>query len=964
VLGEESVPDAADARPLLDLIDKEVWRRADKGAGAAARVLHSKAHACAKAKFIVREELHPDHRTGVFSHPGRTMNAYLRFSNGAGAFNPDSSADVRGFAIKVTDVEDVPATRGGNKRLVPDGPEKRTQDFVLLSTPQFFTGRVDRYAELLGATLSTTGLLQYVFNSWNPLRWTVTPLVNAIRMARASAGMVNPLAWTYFSTTPYRYGVSRHAAAKYRARPCRPDTEAYKKRAEADYARRSAGEDPNFLRSAMRSQLLEDGACFELDVLLQTDACKQPLDDPTIVWDGQWTTVATILIEKQEPLRRDFQAFCEAMSFTPWHGFEDHRPLGAVNRARLAAYMHGARARRAINERTQGIPRPQEPTGKEVFTGEAPPNPHEGAGNTKAWGYKAYPVPSQTLPRQLEKFPATGVLDNLKALVFGLPKDEPQQFDLPKATRIALYAFEEILTKLRYESGAGKPFAEWKTPQDYDEFFDKNAVRKDHKITGLLPIPDIARDGVWATDAGFGWQFIRGLNPMKLCNVSALGYPASLDLSPARVRDIERLALGGKDTLKGLLRANALFSVDYPELEGLPTEPGRIVYAPVALFRRRGRDLVPIVIQLTRLDTTKSGSTTTGKDGAPRQFYPSSHPSWMFAKMLLGNSDAIQHEMSSHLMGTHLAMEPIVIGFHRQLPDTHPVRRLMQQHFRQTIAINNLGRQTLLSPTNSIIGNVVGAGITGGLQLMANDYARWNFTAKSFRNDLRERGFAIDGFEAGTDADPLPGFFFRDDGLLVFGAMERYIRAALVGAGYGAEGAVRGDQLLQRLIRELADPLAGNVRGLPPLDTLDDLVFFLSSVMWLGTAQHSAVNFGQYDFLAFSPNRPLLLTRGMPVDPATVDDAYIMSALPNYDKLTATIQIIRIISLPPKYTLGKDGVAGPSLRDGVNTEFPEAFAAFQRELDAIDRSIDARNNRWQSGYRYLKPSEIAGSIAI
>jgi hypothetical protein len=47
---------------------------------------------------------------------------------------------------------------------------------------------------------------------------------------------------------------------------------------------------------------------------------------------------------------RMLAAYVERLSFDPWHALVEHRPLGAVMRARAAAYKHAAIARGAVSE--------------------------------------------------------------------------------------------------------------------------------------------------------------------------------------------------------------------------------------------------------------------------------------------------------------------------------------------------------------------------------------------------------------------------------------------------------------------------------------------------------------------------------------------------------------------------------------------------------------------------------------
>jgi hypothetical protein len=68
--------------------------------------------------------------------------------------------------------------------------------------------------------------------------------------------------------------------------------------------------------------------------------------------------VADVHIPRQQFDTPERNAFCENLSFTPWHALEDHRPLGGLNRIRKAVYEEIAVYRHAMN----GVPY-QEPKG-------------------------------------------------------------------------------------------------------------------------------------------------------------------------------------------------------------------------------------------------------------------------------------------------------------------------------------------------------------------------------------------------------------------------------------------------------------------------------------------------------------------------------------------------------------------------------------------------------------------------
>ncbi len=83
------------------------------------------------------------------------------------------------------------------------------------------------------------------------------------------------------------------------------------------------------------------------------------VEDSRIEWkesQAPFVTVATIRIPKQTFDTAEQNAFCENLSFTPWHALPEHKPLGVTNRLRMIIYQHISQLRHQMN----GI-RPQEP---------------------------------------------------------------------------------------------------------------------------------------------------------------------------------------------------------------------------------------------------------------------------------------------------------------------------------------------------------------------------------------------------------------------------------------------------------------------------------------------------------------------------------------------------------------------------------------------------------------------------
>ena len=176
--------------------------------------------------------------------------------------------------------------------------------------------------------------------------------IRGIASKLATQTVVNPLKTRYWSMTPY---LLRDKAIKYSAKPCAaPSTPIIHLNTDRDY-----------LRKAMAETLDAGSACFEFMVQTQSDPQSMPVEDPTIEWDesaSPFRKVATIIIPKQEFRSDAQQTFCENLSLTPWHGVQEMRPLGGINRVRKVVYEAISGLRHDLN----GVTR-QEPDGSEAF---------------------------------------------------------------------------------------------------------------------------------------------------------------------------------------------------------------------------------------------------------------------------------------------------------------------------------------------------------------------------------------------------------------------------------------------------------------------------------------------------------------------------------------------------------------------------------------------------------------------
>lgn len=325
-LDEALYPDEqALAQEIGVVIEKSI--REEYRPGSARRDAHPKAHGCVKAEVQVMDTLPENLTKGVFT-PGKTYQAWIRFSNGStNATRADIKGDARGMAIKVLGVP--------GEKLLEDEKRASTQDFIMINHPVFFANDPRRYLSLI-ANGSSDSFSEKLLT---PFALGIKGMLIAWRTTRKKIS--NPLQTRYWSMVPYQLGTgSDRQAVKYSARSC------------------SATPDPmpdnprhDFLRDALRTTLQKGDACMELLVQPRTSR-SMSVEDSMTEWkeaNAPFYKVAAIRIPRQTFDTSEQNEFCEDLSFTPWHAIPEHKPLGVTNRLRKVIYDRISRVRHEMN---------------------------------------------------------------------------------------------------------------------------------------------------------------------------------------------------------------------------------------------------------------------------------------------------------------------------------------------------------------------------------------------------------------------------------------------------------------------------------------------------------------------------------------------------------------------------------------------------------------------------------------
>ena len=443
----------------------------------------------------------------------------------------------------------------------------------------------------------------------------------------------------------------------------------------------------------------------------------------------------------------------------------------------------------------------------------------------------------------------------------------------------------------------------------------------------------------WKDDTELCRQLLTGVNPMDITQCT------KETKIPHELRELK----GQGKSVNELIEERRLFILDYDLLVDIPLYRDMVFYAPVALVYRElldnGRSRLNIMgIMLTR-DEQRNEVYTPNSD-TPNK--------WLLAKLHLTCADNQYHQFIHHLGMTHLGMESFAVASHNNFPKEHIIGDLLRPHFHDTIGLNYLARRTLVSPVIPFTDRTFSPGTAGALKLFLSAWKNYDFEKYSFPNQLLERGFDEEG------TDNVEDYYYRDDGFKIWNALTGYVQG-VVDATYPDDAAVLKDAPVQSWAEECADVKRAAVPGFPArIESKEKLVSTLTNIIFNCSAQHSAVNFSQYEYVGYVPNRPDSLFKPMPKTPGDIEASYIDDALPNMVIGQFQVLFAYLLTTPSENPL--------TTLDVMKDRLPKVHSEFHRALKTISEEIIARNTalleKGEAPYPYLMPDRVASSIDI
>ncbi|KAL5218682.1 hypothetical protein ABZP36_019366 [Zizania latifolia] len=494
----------------------------------------------------------------------------------------------------------------------------------------------------------------------------------------------------------------------------------------------------------------------------------------------------------------------------------------------------------------------------------------------------------------------------------------------------------------------------------------------------------------WLRDDLFARQAVAGINPVNIERLQVFPPVSKLDpaiYGPPESSVTEAHIAGHLNglTVQQAMDEAKLFIMDYhdvylPFLDRINAIEGRKAYATRTIFfLTQAGTLKPIAIELS-LPPTQPGEARPSKVMTP-PCDATSNWLWMLAKAHVSSNDAGVHQLVNHWLRTHATMEPFILAAHRHLSAMHPIFKLLHPHMRYTLEINALARQSLIN-ADGVIESCFTPGPVSGEISAAYYRNHWRFDLEGLPADLIRRGVAVEdatqpyGIRLLIDDYP-----YANDGLLLWSAIRSWVES-YVQLYYPDARTVQSDLELQGWYHESIHVGHGDLRHepwWPPLSTPADLASILTTLVWLASAQHAALNFGQYPLGGYVPNRPPLMRRLLPdlerdsaeyaaflADP----HGFFLNAMPGVLEATKFMAVVDTLSThsPDEEYLGEGRDEGgvPWTADEEAVAAHSMFAADVRRAEEIieRRNVDhSRKNRCGAGvlpYELLAPSSPPG----
>ncbi|KAK4492162.1 hypothetical protein RD792_002959 [Penstemon davidsonii] len=476
-----------------------------------------------------------------------------------------------------------------------------------------------------------------------------------------------------------------------------------------------------------------------------------------------------------------------------------------------------------------------------------------------------------------------------------------------------------------FTSNRGHEIEEWvvkllKQKMPKDLFKRIEHVLRENTVKLPLPQKIAGSEFVWMDDEEFGRQMLAGTNPTGIMCLQAMNQ----------------------------WRIFILEHHDYlmPFLSRINTR-GICAYASrTLLYLRNDYTLKPLAIELSLPSSSPHNEIN-------RVFVPASTGTeaalWQLAKAHVVVTDSGFHQLINHWLKTHAVIEPYIISTRRNLSVMHPIHRLLDPHFKDTIQINAIARNMALN-AGGILEKTLYTGHTS-MELSSLLYKSWRFDEQSLPSDLIKRGMAIYNPNRPENVELLfEDYPYGADGLDIWMAIKNWV-TDYVFHFYKDDDSLRCDYEIQEWWSEIRYVGHGDKCNEPwwyEMRTITDLVKALTTIIWIVSAHHAAISLGQYEYAGYPLYRPTLCREYIPIE-GTMEfaeflmdpDKYFLNMLPERFEMTLGIALVEVLSrnIHDESWLGHQ----PSTKWIDDERIHCRFKQFRDELQEVQKKIGVRN---------------------
>ncbi|XP_066502590.1 polyunsaturated fatty acid lipoxygenase ALOX15B-like [Hoplias malabaricus] len=444
----------------------------------------------------------------------------------------------------------------------------------------------------------------------------------------------------------------------------------------------------------------------------------------------------------------------------------------------------------------------------------------------------------------------------------------------------------------------------------------------------------------WKSDEFFGYQLLNGLNPMLIERCTEL---------PQKFRVTNEMVNKSfpESSLEREMKNGNIFLCNYERLSGFRGNvidyEQQFLSAPFCLLHLTNeRKLLPIAIQLKQEPSLSNPI-----------FLPSdSEWDWLLAKIFVRNAEFNEHELHFHLLRTHLLSEVFTVALLRTLPQAHPLYKLLFPHTRYTLQLNIQARNTLISK-DGIFSKYTAIGYGTDIQkFMQRAMSSLTYTSLCLPDDISARRL-----------NDIPNFYYREDGQRLWDIIQRFVGGVLT-YYYTCNDDVKQDTELQNWIGEIFKHgfKESDSSGIPKsFSKIEELVKFVTMVIFTASAQHAAVNNGQFDFGGWMPNFPSTLRKPPPSQKGIATEKSIFETLPN---VSTTINGLTVLHVLSNQSSDRRRL-GEYPEELFTDEKPrELIEEFKTDLKKLGQEIEKRNQSLAFPYVYLSPENVNNSVDL